>query len=379
MGKDKNLEETQELDVKTIRNASSKNVKSKKTASKSEHSKGGSVRKPSSASQKKKPLSPQNKKPSSSQKKKTASSQKNSVKTAYAPHKSTAGGDSNKVRRFPKEELQKQSSGKRSSAKRKKTIRKIKGIAVFALVCIIVAAFLGVFAVSQLFKIKTIKINYDLNKTSQSENVKRKYTDEQILGAADIEEGDNLLLVKYSKAGKISQSVSKQLPFLNVVSVESEGMSQLVLSVKQIRPAYAFIYGESYVLTDDSLNVIDRTQDKKQAEKYAIVRYANITSDETGSKLVFSDNNDENTAVEQTINAIKTAGLKKITYISLKNLNDLYMTYDNRILVHVGSRDNLVEKLKLAVKSLAEEDKNSAEQRGELNLTIDKKAYFTGE
>ncbi|MBQ7654231.1 MAG: hypothetical protein IJS17_04090 [Clostridia bacterium] len=243
--------------------------------------------------------------------------------------------------------------------------------------CIIVVALLAIFAVSQLFKIKTVTVNYDLNKTSQSENVKRKYTDEQIITAAGVGEGNNLLLAKYAKADDIMQSVSKQLPFLKVVSVDSKGMSELIVSVKQIKPSYAFMFGETYILTDDSMNVIDHTQDKETALQYCVVRYADISSHETGQKLTLSERSNEQTTVESVFSAIKAAELKNITYISLKNLDDLYMTYDNRILVHVGNRNNLVEKLKLAQRSLADEDKNSLQQKGELNLTVEKKAYFT--
>ncbi|MBQ7654230.1 MAG: hypothetical protein IJS17_04085 [Clostridia bacterium] len=54
MGKDKNLEDTQDLDVKTIRSVSSKSVQRKKT--KNEISKGGSSRSRSASSAKRKQL-----------------------------------------------------------------------------------------------------------------------------------------------------------------------------------------------------------------------------------------------------------------------------------------------------------------------------------
>lgn len=379
MKKDKKLEETQELDARAIRAASSKNVKPRnttpnKTSSNNSKTNSNKAKKPAASVQKKKAPAAQ-----SRSQKKPAAAQKKSVKTSSAPAKTQQSAQSNKIRRFPKEEVQKQSSGKRSPAKKSRTIRKVKGIVAFSLCCIVVLAALVAFGISQLFKIKTITVNYDLNKTVQSEKVKRKYTDEQILNAAGVAEGDNLLLTKYAKAEKITKSVGKQLPFLSVVSVEGEGMSRLILNVKQIKPQYAFIFGDTYILTDDSLNVIDYTRDEKTAKQYSVVKYAEISSYETGQKIELSEGSEKSEAMVSLADAIKSAELKKITYISLKNPDDLYMMYDSRILIHVGNRKNITEKLRLAQRSLEDEDKNSANQKGELNLTIEKKAYFTPE
>ena len=235
------------------------------------------------------------------------------------------------------------------------------------------------FAVSQLFKVKTITVSYDLNKTSQSENVKRKYTDEQIINASGIQIGDNLVYLKYIKDEKITQALCSNLSYLSVESIDSKGMNTLVLNVKQIRVAYAFMFDSTYVLTDELMNVIDVTQDKEAVKKYTIVRYANVQSFEKGQKITFAEHQGDGIDLDTLFEAIKISGLKNITYISVKDMNDLYMTYDNRIQIHIGKTDNIVEKLKLTAKSLAEEDKNSPTQKGKLNMTIDKKAYFTQE
>ena len=77
------------------------------------------------------------------------------------------------------------------------------------------------------------------------------------------------------------------------------------------------------------------------------------------------------------LGAIKESGMKKLSYISFKNIDDLYMEYDSRIVIHVGDRDTITDKLKLAAKTLEAEDENNPTQTGKLNLTVEKKAYFT--
>ena len=370
MGKDKKLEDTVDLDAKAIRRASSKPGSRKTSAKKSEYSKGGSARKKERASSQKKTTSKPQQKPKPAQKKPASSSVKQS-----SQHKTAS--ENGKIRHFPKEEKQ-NSSSKKSNAKRKKAIKKIKSIAVFALACILVLSGVVVFAVSQLYKIKTITVNYDLNKTSQSEKVKRKYTDEQVINASGVHLGENLVYLKLAREDKLISSVNSNLPYLSVESVEEKGFSNLILNVKQIKPEYAFMFDGTYVLTDEMMNVIDVTQDKEVQKQYTIIRYAKVTSFEKGSKIMFDENESgSGLGVTELFDAIKESGLEKLTYISLKNMNDLYMTYDNRILIHVGKTDNISEKLKLAAKSLAQEDKNNPDQKGELNLTIDKKAYFT--
>ena len=72
----------------------------------------------------------------------------------------------------------------------------------------------------------------------------------------------------------------------------------------------------------------------------------------------------------------------KITSVDFTDLNDIYMEYDNRIEIHIGKMSDEAngvtpwKKLSLAKKSLDAEDKENPEQKGTLNMTISKKAYF---
>ena len=75
----------------------------------------------------------------------------------------------------------------------------------------------------------------------------------------------------------------------------------------------------------------------------------------------------------------------KITKVNLTDMNDIYMTYDGRIEIHMGKMSDEAngvtawKKIQLAKKSLDAEDKENPEQKGTLNMTISKKAYFKAE
>jgi hypothetical protein len=62
--------------------------------------------------------------------------------------------------------------------------------------------------------------------------------------------------------------------------------------------------------------------------------------------------------------------------INIGDENNIYLVYDNRIIVKIGKAENLANKLSLAKKSLDEENKLSPAQYGELDVTINKKAVF---
>ena len=55
------------------------------------------------------------------------------------------------------------------------------------------------------------------------------------------------------------------------------------------------------------------------------------------------------------------------------------MSYENRIDVKVGSITNLDSKMAFAAKVIKDQDAAEPDQRGVIDLTIDKKAYFQPE
>lgn len=356
-----NLEDTQDLDAKEIRKASSapkKNPQGKQNVKKPVNKK--------STSQAKKPAS-----------KKTANAVK---KQPVNSQNKTAGS---KIRYFPQVEQEAKQKQKKKKLKiDKKLARKIKGIFVFAVISLVIITAVVIFGIYQIFKIKTVTVNYEFEKSSKSETVKRKYSDEQIKRAGDINIGDNLVFFDVEKK---AEKINENLPYLKVDSIDKKGFSKLIINAKQIKPKYSFVNGATYILTDENFEVIDEINNKKEASKYTLVTNAKIKQSETGHIVAFGDkaNKDERASalyeneLISVFSAIKASEIKKITYINLKNLDDIYMVYDGRITIQCGEKGTLTDKLKLAVKTLEAEDKNSTNQTGTLNLTIDKKAYFT--
>ncbi len=396
MGKNKNIEDTQELNAADIRRATSK---LKNQTIKREALKGSTAKKTQNKTQTKAQTQNKTKAQNSPAQKRTVSKQtanKSSKTNAPATRQkpasrqtqtntaSTKTGQTNsKIRYFPQEENKSTSKPpKKINAKRKKLIRKIEGIVSFLLVCVAIITILVIFTSNQIFKIKTIKINYELPKTTQSEKQTRRYTDEQIIKASGTAIGKNLAFLDVDKTTK---KLEENLPYVDVSSIDKKGFSTLIINAKQITPKYAFQFGTSYALTDETMNVLDVVIDKEKIKSHTLVSYLKISNAEIGKNVEFFDydkntkqeNNKYKNDVLSVLNAIKASGMKKVTYISFKNIDDIYMTYDSRILIHVGNRDTITDKLKLAAKTLEVEDENNPTQTGKLNLTVEKKAYFT--
>ncbi len=68
-----------------------------------------------------------------------------------------------------------------------------------------------------------------------------------------------------------------------------------------------------------------------------------------------------------------------ITELNLKDVYNITMRYENRIDVKVGSITNLDSKMAFAAKVIKDQDAAEPDQRGVIDLTIDKKAYFQPE
>ena len=358
-----NLEDTLDIDAKTVRKVSDANRKKASSNSRQHQatSNKDAQRKPASSG--------------NTQRKPVQNSRQNQSSVAKNNQRRTTS-DSTVKRTQPQ-----QTTKKKKKTKRKRIIRAIKRVTVMLLIlCMIIGGITAL--IGKLWSIKSVQIVYDNSAVTTDKNKsQRRYSDKEILALSQTGEGKSYL---FCSEKKVSERIEEGLPYISDAVAEKKFPNKLIISVKETKGAFSFVFGTGFVVTDKTGKVLEVTSDANSAKKNTIIKGVVISQANAGENLVFGEEkiseeelNRYRAKIEGVISAVNASGIKKLTEIDLTKTDDIYMNYDGRIKIHVGDGENLVDKLKLAAKTLEAEDKNSSIQTGNLNLTVPKKAYFT--
>lgn len=268
---------------------------------------------------------------------------------------------------------------KAHSINQKKRRRILRGaLFIFFVIAVLVSA---VFGLSQVFcRVDTVTVKYT-NKANES---KRYYTDKNIIAGSGVENGDNLLFVS---SADVSDKLEKNLPYISNAVVKKDFPSSVVIEITECKKVFAYKTKDGYCLADEKGKFIEMA-DGKKAEKYTVVTCSEVVTTTKGDVINVGKIDEETKTYPDTkkvldyLELITKSGMN-ITAVDLRDLTDVSMTYDGRILVHVGKmsdEENGVtawRKLQLAKNALEKQDEISKTQTGKLQLAISKKAFFT--
>ncbi len=270
---------------------------------------------------------------------------------------------------------------KKHAISRKKRRRILRGsLFIFFVLAIFVSLILGL---SQVFcKVDAVTVEY----TNKAHSSKRFYTDKEVKLNSLIEKGDNLLFISSADVGR---KLEKNLPYISSAVVKKDFPSGIVIELTECKKVYSYKAETGYYLADENGKFIEPA-DGKKAKKYTEVICTKVTAEVVGEQIKIGKRAEDTKEWKDTekvldyLELVRKSGMK-ITKADFTDLNDVYMEYDNRIEIHIGKMSDEAngvtawKKLQLAKKSLDAEDKENPEQKGKLNMTISKKAFFKAE
>ena len=213
---------------------------------------------------------------------------------------------------------------------------------------------------SLFFKINTISVKGD--------NV---YSDKMVTEKSGIEFGSNLFRVSQTK---ISEKLSKDLPYIEEVTLERKLPDTLIINVKATREVAAIASKGGFVLIDKTGKVLDKDASILR-ENVAMLSNVKATEIIEGEKITLT-NQEKTDAVLSLLEAIDKCGLDLITEINVKNINDIKIKYDDRITFEIGSLTNVETKLARGKAALEKENEINAYSKGTLDLKTEPYVYF---
>jgi len=248
------------------------------------------------------------------------------------------------------------SINKKKMSKRRKMRKNI--LTFFLAIAVLCVGVVLVF--SLFFKINTVSVT--------GENI---YSDKMIVENSGIEIGTNLFRVNEEK---LSEKLSKQLPYIKSVTLERELPDTLIINVESTREVAAVVSNSVYVLVDETGKVLDKDASVLRAN-VAIVNNVKLKEKNEGERVVLTNEKKTENLIT-LLGALKNSGLELLTEIDLKNVNDIKIKYDDRITFEVGSLTNIETKLARGVAALEKENEINAYSKGTLDLKTEPYVYF---
>lgn len=250
----------------------------------------------------------------------------------------------------------------RKIKKKRRFRRAIALIAIILVACILLSPVL-LFAV---FRIRDFAIE---GQTS--------YSKEEIVAASGITAGKSIFFADLDEA---KVNIEKKLPYADNVQLTRRLPGTLVVTLESTDKAYAVEKSEGiYAITNRDFKVLEITGVMPKDVVPVIGAVPEVT--ELGNPLSFIKTEEETDATLNLIQSISSAiadsGLNGINLISIRSRSNIYIIYQERMVLRLGDSSDIAKKVALAKKVIQREDTIvSNEQTGIINLTVPMKAYF---
>ena len=254
---------------------------------------------------------------------------------------------------------------KRAAKKRKMRLALV--VSVFVL---FIVALVGGITSLFIFRVKSFDV--------QSES--SMYTHQEVIEASGIELNKSLIFINLDKA---EETAERKLPFLKNVRITKKLPDKLVIRFEESGMAYAIeTSGNIYAITNDEFKVLSLSGGVP--EGIVPVKGQMPVKAEIGETLAFVEKNEKEELAEDKVlnvlndiaSTVSESGLTGITAINVESLTDIYLIYEDRILVEFGDAQNIKAKASMFVRTIEKENAIDSGKTGIMDITIAQSAYI---
>ncbi len=203
------------------------------------------------------------------------------------------------------------------------------------------------------------------------ENTEKVYTDAEILEAAKLQTGMNMLTIREKRVNK---DVTTVLPFISQIGVDYKLPDTLALNVIATKENLILKCEKKYICVDNAGKVVS---DKKKKLSEGMFLVHGMTEQEytVGEPFTVSEENAERYKIAcEFAKAVEKAETLNYGVLDLKDLKDITFTYRSKIRLYLGDGDNIAQKLDKAIGIM--ESADVGDKTGYINLKYDIGAYF---
>lgn len=206
----------------------------------------------------------------------------------------------------------------------------------------------------------------------------KTYTESEILSAAGIVEGDNMLMIRQKKT---NEAVTTKLPYISKIKVDYQLPDTLRLVVSETDEKYYIVNGQAYLCVDKNDKIVSDLKKKVKGNKYRIeglesqeylVGKAFVPNEENGNQKKYE-------IAKKLVSAIEEAGLENCNVINVANADRIYVVYDSKVWMYLKEDSDFAYEMKFAAQALSDSRTSeiiSSSQRCYIDLRLGNQAVF---
>ncbi len=220
---------------------------------------------------------------------------------------------------------------------RKRTRRRSRWNNLYGLAVILIVLTVGItICYTFLFNLNEIRVSGESD----------MYSAEEIVAAADIKKGDNLLRLDTEKSEK---QILDKLLYVETAKVSKKFPSSVEIKVTRCIPAYNVFYGEGILLVSKKGKILENNGGSTSAASNGLPAiYGYDPSVLTSGKLISTKNNHKKEAFDELISCLGTKGDCDITSVDMSDEFSIIVTYKNGTIFRMGGWSDVEYKLNLA-------------------------------
>lgn len=257
-------------------------------------------------------------------------------------------------------QLQTRSERAKISAQNRKKRKKRREIFIILIALAMLAAFICILSTTVLFN--TQKIVF--------ENSAGRYTDEQLLAAAEIAVGDNMVRMPVKK---LESKIETVLPYIENAVIKRSFPDTVVISVEYAAAALAVKNSNGCVLMSATGKVLENGAALPDSG-VTLLSGVEILSCEAGKTAQFSGDGTLELCLELE-KALSDNGIEGVSAIDISNRSDIKLEINGRISVLLGSASNINGRLAFGKEVIEKNLERAENAKLVIDLSEDKKAY----
>ena len=197
------------------------------------------------------------------------------------------------------------------------------------------------------------------------------YTDEEVIAASGIEQGDSIFFVDQSAA---AIKIKDALPYADEVRISRKLPDTVMISVAESYPIASVSSGGYRWIIDKNAKILEKT-DTSGAEGTIEIRGAEPVMATVGDSLALGEEGSVKlTYLRAVLSAILAEGMQnEITWLDVSNISDICFDYMGRFTVSLGKGDYLEDKLWMLEQVTADRGET---EKGSIDLSQENEGHF---
>lgn len=193
------------------------------------------------------------------------------------------------------------------------------------------------------------------------------YTGQDVIELLDIENGDNLFL---SSIKASNEDLTRLMPYINDFKIKRKLPDTLIVSVEEAEAVCVAKTDVGYAVLSEDAKVLEHLS--AMPDNMIVLNGLDIL-DAAPGHVVLTDNEDDLYILRDILGTLQTSELDKIDSVDMTDTINIYIYYDNRLRIEIGTVNNIENKLKRAKEVI---ERLESDDTGRLDVTIDGRVAF---